>query len=1056
MNSPTPRTLVRFEVFELDLRTRELRKSGLNVSLPDQSIKILALLLEKPGEIVLREEIRKKLWPNDTVVEFDHSINAAVKRLRQALGDPADDAHYIETLARRGYRWKVPVEWMPTQRHFPPQTQVEVVGQSFSAAGGHLIGKKVSHYRVLEVLGGGGMGVVFKAEDLKLGRRVALKFLPEETAKDPLTLRRFEQEARAASALNHPNICTIFEIEEHEGQPFIVMELMEGETLRELIPTAKISTAPFPLETLLGIAIQIVEGLEAAHQKGIIHRDIKPANVFVTTKGQAKILDFGLAKLLPGTVPAEDDLGRDLRDGTAHVLLGETALAASDLFLSRTGVAMGTAAYMSPEQVRGEKLDARTDLFSFGLLVYEMATGQRAFTGDTEPILHEAILNRIPTPARKLHPELPSGLEEIIKKALEKDREVRYQTASEICADLESLKRDLAPTRPAARWREVAMAVLVVLFVLFIGGAVFWSARRRPLSFSAVPDLKLRQLTSNSPDNRVTSGTISPDGKYLVYGDTKGLYIKLVATGETRTVPEPATLKGEGVGWEAGPWFPDSTRFLVNAHPPLQSTDDWSALGTSIWMASVLGEEPRKLRDNASAYSISPDGSLVAFGTNMGKRGPREIWLVGPDGEHARKLYEADEDSTIFGLTWSPDRQRVIYIRSDKSGDFLLSRDLKGGPPTTLSPFSPSEVSQIRDFSWLPDGRVIYSMDEPGAIGTTCNFWVMRLDLYTGEIVEKPKRVTNWSGFCMAGMTATGDSKRLVFLGWGSRTTSYVADLAVDGTHILNLRHFPLSGSSDGGTDWTNDSKTIILVSNRTGHFGIYKQPLDKDTAEPLVTEGYGRDARLTPDGKWVLYLAKTGAQPGTTPEPVMRVPITGGPSHALFTARTYSLIVCAKSPSDVCAIAEPSEDRKQLIISTLDPLKGRGPELTRFALDPSENRWSLELSPDGNRFAFIRTPTGPIYIVSIREHTTQQIQVRGWSNLLAVSWEADGKGLFAVAGIRTGRVLLHVDFQGNAHYLWENAGASGETTAAPSPDGRHLVMEGWTMDSNMWTMENF
>ena len=321
--------------------------------------------------------------------------------------------------------------------------------QSPPSAGGNLIGKKVSHYRVLEVLGGGGMGVVFKAEDLKLGRRVALKFLPEETASDPLTLKRFEQEARAASALNHPNICTIYEIEEHEGQPFIVMELLEGETLRELISAAKTRTAPLPLEKLIDLAVQITEGLEAAHQKGIIHRDIKPANVFVTTQGQGKILDFGLAKLVPALADAEAYPGREYQGDYVHATTGEPALTpASDLLLSRTGVAMGTEGYMSPEQIRGEKLDARTDLFSFGLVLYEMATGQRAFAGDTVAVLHEAILTHDPKPSKQLNPALPENLDRIIRKALEKDRDARYSTASEMHVDLENLTQDISvPTR---------------------------------------------------------------------------------------------------------------------------------------------------------------------------------------------------------------------------------------------------------------------------------------------------------------------------------------------------------------------------------------------------------------------------------------------------------------------------------------------------------------------------------------------------------------------------------------------------------------------------------
>jgi serine/threonine protein kinase len=521
----------------------------------------------------------------------------------------------------------------------------------------------ISHYRIVEKLGGGGMGVVYKAEDTRLHRFVALKFLPEDVARDPQTLGRFQREAQAASALNHPNICTIYDVGEENGRAFIAMEYLDGVTLKHLI-----SNRPLDIEILLDLAIEIADALDTAHADGIIHRDIKPANIFITKRGHAKILDFGLAKIEPAVVSS----GNLASDNTV-------TMPADDAHLTSPGSTLGTVAYMSPEQVRGKVLDARTDLFSFGVVLYEMATGMLPFRGDTSALIFEAILNRTPMPPTRLNPDLPLGLEQIINKSLEKDRETRCQSAAELRADLKRLKRDTdssrtstgiqpaAPvTAPDRKWRLV-LPIVLGLLVAAAAGWFFWQR----FSPAAPTVLATEQhLTTNSTENPIGVAAISPDGKHLAYSDKTGAYVRILATGEVHPLPVPKDADLASISW-----MPDNTGLLASWAP--QGTNK-----TGLWMISILGGEPRQLSEEGSSAAVSPDGSRIAFlkSTAYAEVGP-EIWLMGADGTNQKKLTSGKTGEFFGPLAWSPDGRLIAYgkfvfgyVAAANNGSIILIR----------------------------------------------------------------------------------------------------------------------------------------------------------------------------------------------------------------------------------------------------------------------------------------------------------------------------------------------------------------------------------------------
>jgi Tol biopolymer transport system component len=722
---------------------------------------------------------------------------------------------------------------------------------------------------------------------------------------------------------------------------------------------------------------------------------------------------------------------------------------------------MGTAAYMSPEQVRGEMLDGRTDLFSFGLVLYEIATGRAAFGAASAALLREAILNSDPLPVRELNPDIPVGLALIISKALEKDRDKRYASAADMHADLQALRAKSAPQRRVRREAVAAVGVVVLL----AAASLIWLSWLWPAP-APRPDAKLRQLTTNSWYNPVISSALSPDGRYLAYSDSSGVHVKAIGADESHLVPQPDALRGEKVVWEinAPAWFPDGRGFVATSHPGVETDGTrWSSPTSSIWVFPASGGTPHKLRDAARAWFVSPDGS-ISFGTNAGRLGERELWVMASDGGAPHKAVEVDDNRAVCCWYAFPDGTHVSYDLTDDSGERLLARDLKNGRVTTL--VEPSVMRTMNgDWLWLPDGRLVYSdLCLFGRFDAPCNYWIERFDLQSGKLQERAQRLTQVLGATVWSPSVAADGRLMTFQQAQQFDVGYVADLSADATFIRNTQHYVLDESYEAITDWTPDSETAIVVRDRGNYSAVYKRRLSAEVAEPIVPridDGLLETAILSPDAKWIFLQVWPLPLPrsSTPPRPqVWRVPIGGGSVERLFSMQPGSSLSCARAPATLCVIGEPTADRRQAIVSALDLITGqRGRELLRYDryVDPDQNMSLLAfaLSPDGEWLSTAAAPSGPLRILSLRGDSARVLTVSELYARPRVAWTADGSGLIVSSHPADGAVLLHVDLQGKVQRLLDcKSGCFG----VPSPDGRYLGITEDRHSSNIWLLENF
>jgi Tol biopolymer transport system component/predicted Ser/Thr protein kinase len=704
-----------------------------------------------------------------------------------------------------------------------------------------MIGQTISHYRIVEKLGGGGMGVVYKAEDIKLHRFVALKFLPDEVAKDAQALARFQREAEAASALNHPNICTIYEIDDQHGKAFISMEFLEGLTLKH-----RIGGKAMESEEVLSLGIEIADALDAAHSAGIVHRDIKPANIFVTKRGHTKILDFGLAKLIP--VPSK--LGEAGATADSTVALEE--------HLTSPGQAVGTIAYMSPEQVRAKELDARTDLFSFGTVLYEMATGALPFRGESSGVIFKTILDGTPTPAVRLNPDLPPKLEDIINKCLEKDRNLRYQHAADIRTDLQRLKRDAesarlplpqpeTPSKKWSRWLAVASGIAVVAVLLVIGAR--WKGSS-PALHTTLSQVTFAEGVEEYP-------AWSPDGKVLLYtaevGKIRKIFRKDLASGQDSQLTH-------GDSDELQPmWSPDGKQVsFVRAHQPdvkLQPGDVFGMFQEGdVWVKDLASGEETKLVENAFNPAYSPDGQHIAVDASWA--GPRRIWVLDRQGHNPQQVTtDTSEEVDHIAPAWSPDGRKIVFQNLVRTKFDIRTVNLDSKQMNWIT--NDFRIN-IRP-AWSPSGRFIYfSSDRSGGI----NIWRAPVEA-DGSLNGSLQQVTAGAGQDVE-VAVSPDGKRLAYA-----TLRQNAD-------IWRLPVSPETGLTNGTPEsvisttredsrgaWSPDGNMVAFNSDRVGDMNVWLFTVADSNTRQLTT-GHGGDfqANWSPDENKIAFFSSRSGSP--------------------------------------------------------------------------------------------------------------------------------------------------------------------------------------------------